>query len=697
MSMKATYKSTVEKEHRLGVATSEHVKVIIRCRPLDTHTETDSKGIFDVLPDVSSIHINCPKFGLKKYHFTCVADQSKDQAFIFEQAGLPIVDAALAGFNGAIIAYGQTGSGKTYTMQGPSLQSSVSNQCPEQRGITQAVCERIFHHTQATNSASSKDDHPQFSVTASYLEIYNEKLIDLLTTAPVTSSPSNKSPRLSIREHFTGLISVNGLTSVQVRSPDECYHVLLKGAQNRSVADTHMNSASSRSHAVFTLAIEKNDSEKKVRTISRLHLVDLAGSERQKGTGATGIRLKEAGGINKSLSALGNVINSLSANEINKKGKVTSRSHTPSYRDSKLTFLLKDSLGGNSKLCLIATISLAMNSLEETTSTLDFAKRCSSVRNEAVVNESLTEDVTALQNLVLSLQEEMKHLQATIAKSKATEAELKCINNVTTSEGVEPATYDNGITRQGKENICIEPVSTSSCKGQIERKRQSESIDILCILLTNALSRERAHKRKKEQMKITAEGTNQKWIQMVRTNEELVVFLKEREDQLVKYQHQCLNGMGHGDAEKLRRELEALKVRIENNSEVVVLRHRVAALESELKRPAITGMSLEPTPTAMTKKESGNSSEKSCMKDNPSQEFQECQSISSSSRISEENCLLHSDHDESSKREYGSGSEDMDKREWNIKLDLPELLQSSKLPYALESLRTSVQALKNSI
>lgn len=409
-----------EFENEADLVSSDHVRVVIRCRPLNTTREKNGRSVLGLDPKSNTVEIRQDNSTPKTYRFTIVADESRDNAFIFQRTGRPIVECALAGFNGAIVAYGQTGSGKTFTMQGTSLMSTHSKDGIS-KGLTQSVCETIFEEMREMRTTS---DSVAFSVSASYLEIYNEVLIDLLTPQdPPNSRTPRKPAKLTIREDSSGQISVNGLSQVMVDSPEACYQLLIAGAERRTVGSTNMNTESSRSHSVFTLSLEKKDSSSGIIRASRLHLVDLAGSERQKGTGATGIRLREAGGINKSLSALGNVINALSARE--GAGNSGKGSRHPSCRDSKLTFLLKDALGGNAKLCLIATISPALSSIDETISTLEFARRCAAVRNEAVINESLTEDVAKLQSEVRRLKLTVSNLTMSLAKARTAEAEFR--------------------------------------------------------------------------------------------------------------------------------------------------------------------------------------------------------------------------------------------------------------------------------
>ncbi|CAF2984438.1 unnamed protein product [Rotaria sp. Silwood2] len=265
---------------------------------------------------------------------------SSKQKDVYEQTARTLVDSVLEGFNGTIFAYGQTGTGKTFTMEGIRSQ-------PDLRGIIPSSFAHIFDSIAHSTSR-------QFLVRASYLEIYNESIRDLL------SRDQNK--RLQLQEHPKEGVHVHDLSSFITKNSPEIEHVMTTGNLNRSTGATNMNEHSSRSHAIFVITIESSeigaDGKAHIR-VGKLNLVDLAGSERQAKTGSTGDRFKEATNINLSLSVLGNVISAL----------VDGNSHIP-YRDSKLTRLLQNSLGGNSKTIMIATLGPADYNYEESLTTL---------------------------------------------------------------------------------------------------------------------------------------------------------------------------------------------------------------------------------------------------------------------------------------------------------------------------------------
>ncbi|KAF8628160.1 hypothetical protein AX17_006030 [Amanita inopinata Kibby_2008] len=314
------------------------------------------------------------------------------QQTLFNDLGKELLEHGFAGFNACILAYGQTGSGKSYSMMGYG----------QDKGIIPLTCSELFERVASQMAA---DINLKFTVEVSYIEIYNEKVRDLL-------NPKNTG-NLRVREHPSLGPYVEDLSKLVVSSYDEMMTLMDEGNKARTVAATNMNETSSRSHAVFTLLLtmKRHDVETNMDTekVSRISLVDLAGSERANSTGATGQRLKEGANINKSLTTLGKVISALavaSAAE-GKKGKKGKADEFVPYRDSVLTWLLKDSLGGNSKTAMIAAISPA--DYEETLSTLRYADQAKKIKNKAVVNE----DPNA--KLVRELKEELEMLRARVA------------------------------------------------------------------------------------------------------------------------------------------------------------------------------------------------------------------------------------------------------------------------------------------
>ncbi|KAH7520915.1 hypothetical protein FEM48_Zijuj08G0196300 [Ziziphus jujuba var. spinosa] len=372
--------------------TDHNVQVLIRIRPLSSR-ERASPGYSRCLKQESAqtmVWLGHPE---TRFTFDHIACETISQESLFRVAGLPMVENCLSGYNSCMFAYGQTGSGKTYTMMGEIYE--IEGKFNEDCGITPRIFEYLFQRIQAEEE-SRKNEQLKYSCKCSFLEIYNEQITDLL-------EPSSNN--LQIREDLKKGVYVENLTEYNVGNVRDVVKLLLQGAVNRKMAATHMNSESSRSHSVFTCTIESSwekDSMNHFR-FARLNLVDLSGSERQKSSGAEGDRLKEAANINKSLSTLGLVIMSLVDLAHGK------HRHVP-YRDSRLTFLLQDSLGGNSKTTIIANVSPSICSANETLSTLKFAQRAKLIQNNAKVNEDASGDINALQRQIQKLKGQLSFL-----------------------------------------------------------------------------------------------------------------------------------------------------------------------------------------------------------------------------------------------------------------------------------------------
>ncbi|KAM6462920.1 kinesin-like protein KIF3C isoform 4-T4 [Liasis olivaceus] len=365
---------------------SETLKVVVRCRPMNRKEEaTGYERILDMDVKLGQVTIRNPKASpgelAKTFTFDAVYDATSKQADLYDETVRPLIDSVLQGFNGTIFAYGQTGTGKTYTMQGIWAD-------PEKRGVIPISFEHIFTHI-------SRSQNQQYLVRASYLEIYQEEIRDLLA--------KDQSKKMELKENPETGVYIKDLSSFVTKNVKEIEHVMNLGNQTRSVGSTNMNEYSSRSHAIFVITVECSetgpDGEDHIR-VGKLNLVDLAGSERQSKMGAQGERPKEASKINLSLSALGNVISALVD------GKST---HIP-YRDSKLTRLLQDSLGGNAKTIMVATLGPASHSYDETLSTLRFANRAKNIKNKPRVNEDPKD------TLLREFQEEIIRLKAQLEK-----------------------------------------------------------------------------------------------------------------------------------------------------------------------------------------------------------------------------------------------------------------------------------------
>jgi len=337
--------------------------VVVRCRPLNTKEKEDGRQQIvemDTRQGTCSVQPINSQEPPKNFTFDSVYPPNTEQHIIYKQSASYIVDSVLEGYNGTIFAYGQTGTGKTFTMEGV-------NHNEELKGIIPRAFAQIFEMIE-TQGGSGKE----FLVRASYLEIYNEEIRDLLS--------KNASNRLELKENPDSGVYVRDLTSYVVKSTRECDKLRDFGAKNRHVGATAMNQDSSRSHSIYTITVEqcetREDGTPAIR-MGKLNLVDLAGSERQSKTQASGDRLKEATKINLSLSALGNCISAL----------VDGRSSHIPYRDSKLTRLLQDSLGGNTKTVMVANLGPADWNYDETISTLRYANRAKNIKNKPKINE----------------------------------------------------------------------------------------------------------------------------------------------------------------------------------------------------------------------------------------------------------------------------------------------------------------------
>uniref|UniRef100_A0A8C1X5F8 Kinesin family member 13Bb n=1 Tax=Cyprinus carpio TaxID=7962 RepID=A0A8C1X5F8_CYPCA len=319
------------------------------------------------------------------------------QDVVFQCLGESLLDSAFQGYNACIFAYGQTGSGKSYTMMGAA----------EQPGLIPRLCSSLFQRT-----VQEQREGESFTVEVSYMEIYNEKVRDLL-------EPKGSRQVLRVREHKVLGPYVDGLSRLAVTSYKDIESLMSEGNKSRTVAATNMNEESSRSHAVFNIILTHTLRDLKTGTsgekVSKLSLVDLAGSERADKTGAGGERLKEGSNINRSLTTLGLVISALA-----EQGAGKNKSKFVPYRDSVLTWLLKDSLGGNSRTAMVATVSPAADNYDETLSTLRYADRAKSIVNHAVVNE----DPNA--RIIRELREEVEKLRSQLTEAESMKApELK--------------------------------------------------------------------------------------------------------------------------------------------------------------------------------------------------------------------------------------------------------------------------------
>ncbi|XP_063727331.1 kinesin-like protein KIF3A isoform X2 [Symsagittifera roscoffensis] len=405
-----------------------NVAVVVRCRPMNDNEKNYRKIVRvdemrgQIIVEHTGVNADEPP---KTFTFDNVFSDTSKQADVYNITARKIVDNVLEGYNGTIFAYGQTGTGKTFTMEGVRSQ-------PELRGIIPNSFAHIFSHIRECGKTK------QFLVRVSYLEIYNEEVRDLL------GKDQNK--RLEVKERPDIGVYVKDLSTFAVNNADDMDRIMTLGNKNRVVGSTNMNEQSSRSHAIFSSTIECSelgpDGQQHVK-VGKLHLVDLAGSERQSKTGATGDRLKEATKINLSLATLGNVISALVD------GK---SSHIP-YRNSKLTRLLQDSLGGNSKTMMCANIGPAEYNYDETISTLRYANRAKNIKNKPKINEDPKDA------MLRKFQEEIEELKKKLAEG-----------------GQLSGSDDDGEESESEEEEYVDENGTKQTRKKPKKKKKSKML-----------------------------------------------------------------------------------------------------------------------------------------------------------------------------------------------------------------------------
>nr|XP_025148865.1 kinesin-like protein KIF3A isoform X3 [Bubalus bubalis] len=510
----------------------DNVKVVVRCRPLNEREKSmcykqavsvdEMRGTITVHKTDSS---NEPP---KTFTFDTVFGPESKQLDVYNLTARPIIDSVLEGYNGTIFAYGQTGTGKTFTMEGVRA-------VPELRGIIPNSFAHIFGHI-----AKAEGD-TRFLVRVSYLEIYNEEVRDLLG--------KDQTQRLEVKERPDVGVYIKDLSAYVVNNADDMDRIMTLGHKNRSVGATNMNEHSSRSHAIFTITIECSekgvDGNIHVR-MGKLHLVDLAGSERQAKTGATGQRLKEATKINLSLSTLGNVISALVD------GKST---HVP-YRNSKLTRLLQDSLGGNSKTMMCANIGPADYNYDETISTLRYANRAKNIKNKARINEDPKDA------LLRQFQKEIEEL-----KKKLEEGEEISGSDTSGSEeedDEEGEVGEDGEKRKkrrnqaGKKKVSPDKMVEMQAKIDEERKALETKLD----MEEEERNKARAELEKREKDLLKAQQEHQSLLEKLSALEKKVIVggvdllaKAEEQEKLLEESNMELEERRRR-AEQLRRELE---------------------------------------------------------------------------------------------------------------------------------------------
>ncbi|XP_044984814.1 kinesin-like protein KIN-12G [Hordeum vulgare subsp. vulgare] len=522
-----------------------NVQVVIRVRPLSS-SEISVQGEKRCVRQDSCQSITWTCHPESRFTFDLVADEHITQESLFKVAGVPMVENCMAGYNSCMFAYGQTGSGKTHTMLGDIENGTRRNN--ENCGMTPRVFEHLFLRIQKEKEIR-RDEKLSFTCKCSFLEIYNEQILDLLNP---------NATNLQLREDVKRGMHVENLTEHEVSNAREALQQLIEGAANRKVASTNMNRASSRSHSVFTCLIESKWESQGIKhhRFSHLNLVDLAGSERQKSSGAEGERLKEASNINKSLSTLGHVITSLIAVS-NKKSQ-----HVP-YRDSKLTFLLQDSLGGNSKTTIIANISPSSCCAAETLSTLKFAQRAKHIRNNAIINEDASGDVLSMRLEIQHLKKELSRLQG---QSEFTNSGFICESpsafkwdqaNGTFS----PLMFDKRATQRRDYDITLAAAF---------RREQEKEAKLKAAIAAKQIAEELATQRSEE----------------VRSFKMRLRFREDRIKRLEQVASGKLSAEAHllQEKEDLMKEIEALRNQLERNPEITRFAMENLQLKEEIRR-----------------------------------------------------------------------------------------------------------------
>mmetsp|Transcript_27304 Transcript_27304/g.49100 ORF Transcript_27304/g.49100 Transcript_27304/m.49100 type:complete len:735 (-) Transcript_27304:187-2391(-) len=420
----------------------ETVRVAVRCRPLSSkETSEGNRVIVHADSPNGVLYVANPKADSseppKNFRFDMVYGLDSIQETIYGEAAYPLVASVLEGYNGTIFAYGQTGTGKTFTMVGEQA---------DQRGIIPRAFEQIFYGV---------EQHPtaQFLIRVAFLEIYNEEIHDLLS--------KDRNNKLELKENPDSGVYVKDLNTFVVKTIEEMQKTMTAGLKNRHTGETLMNRDSSRSHSIFIITVETGETDAAGIAhyrVGKLNLVDLAGSERQSKTGATGDRFKEATNINKSLLILGNVISSLVDGV---------SSHIP-YRDSKLTRLLQESLGGNSKTVMMANVGPADYNYDETVSTLRYANRAKQIKCKPKINEDPKDA------LLREFQDEISRLKAQLEMQGGSLTIDQQSYGGMILTGAEPQIVERKVFVQDEEMVRAMEAKIEAEKREIQQKAEIE-------------------------------------------------------------------------------------------------------------------------------------------------------------------------------------------------------------------------------
>ncbi|EDV96658.1 kinesin-like protein Klp68D [Drosophila grimshawi] len=525
------------KSKRPGTANSqtpnECVQVVVRCRPMSNRERTEgSPEVVNVYPNRGVVElqnlVDANKEQRKVFTYDAAYDANASQTTLYHEVVFPLVSSVLEGFNGCIFAYGQTGTGKTFTMEGVRGNDDLI-------GIIPRTFEQIWLHINRTENF-------QFLVDVSYLEIYMEELRDLL-------KPNSK--HLEVRERGSG-VYVPNLHAINCKSVDDMFHVMKLGNKNRTVGFTNMNEHSSRSHAIFMIKIEMCDTETNTIKVGKLNLIDLAGSERQSKTGASAERLKEASKINLALSSLGNVISALAENS----------PHVP-YRDSKLTRLLQDSLGGNSKTIMIANIGPSNYNYNETLTTLRYAQRAKNIQNQPIKNEDPQDaklkeyqaEIERLKRLIAPQQQQRTEKLAAAAKKRVKKPKREQPRRALTDSAVQ------------EQQLHVEEEAESEADASEPESDKENEAEV-------AKSNEQLERERVENAKLAAKLAELEG-QLVRGGKNLLDTYSERQIELEKKLVEI--------AERKKREIE-IQQQLELQEETTLeIRERNVSLEQEVE------------------------------------------------------------------------------------------------------------------
>ncbi|KAF0689379.1 Aste57867_19171 [Aphanomyces stellatus] len=506
----------------------DNVQVAVRMRPFNEREKSmNSVCCIRMVKETQQTIITDPETNIdKSFTFDFSYDsfsppgdpRHATQDTVWDDLGVKVLEHAWTGFNVSLFAYGQTGAGKSFSMVGYG----------SDKGIIPRASEVIFQRVNGV----AKDGGPT-DVEASMMEIYNEKVKDLFNPA---------SDNLKVRDHPSQGPYADGLTRSAVSSYDEITALMDAGIMARTTASTNMNATSSRAHTIFQIILTQSQMDpatsKMMDKVSRINLIDLAGSERAASTGATGARLKEGAAINQSLSALGNCISALADNASGKKKTLVP------YRNSKLTHLLKDSLGGNAKTIMIAALSPASVNFQETLGTLRYADRAKQIKNQAIVNEDPN------QMLIRQLKEELEQLRKAMIESGGLDA--RPASRMTTRDDPNGRPESRMMTREEMEEREQKEHEMAAIREQLEENqrllRDSEKSWTDRLKETEELA-----KKREEQLKSIGLSTNLHDIRTKAKTEPHLINLNEDQqmsEKLFYFFQLGLNRIGRADADQ---------------------------------------------------------------------------------------------------------------------------------------------------